>query len=153
MLDITHSVTMLIEKGLDLAGHAAVAVADVFQFYDHICVAARPWRSRRCATSCRLGFGCFWALTAEVGRRKPGTLTGSRTAVELGRIPIADVMYASEPSVRKNAFRIADQDRLSICTHVDNLIAVTSRPEQAVASLRAIDHKLKARWNLQCKPQ
>lgn len=58
--------------------------------------------------------------------------------MEFGRSPIADVMCAIEPDLRRNGCRITNQDWLSICTY-----AVASRPEPAMDSLRAIERNLK----------
>lgn len=65
LLDITHGVTMVIETRLELASHAAMAAADVFQFFDHVpwgrpstpSIFAAPPGGRRCATNCR---PVFW---------------------------------------------------------------------------------------------
>ena len=103
ILDLTHPLTLVLEKGNDLHGQAAVAQADVKQYYDNL----RPihvlrWlRRNEVNLPLRMTFlrlHCLPLIRIAVGqsecsirRRCSGVLTGTRSAAEAGRIPLLDI--------------------------------------------------------------
>lgn len=159
---ITHGLSLVVEKGQDLHGEAAVAPADIRQYYDHVSVqtcldefgltgttlSRAVLRHQLCT---RVWVRCG-ASTAEVGVRTGGTFTGSRTAVALGRVPIAEAVVRVEKALSQNAFRAGDKDRLSLCVYIDNIIAVASSATKAIDSLTAMETALKDKWSLDYKP-
>lgn len=162
VLDITHGLSMLVEKGLDLHGEAAVATADIRQYYDRFSVQkcvdqlgllgatlARAVLRHQLGTHLMVKCG---ASTAEVGVRTGGTLTGNRIAVALGRVPVAEAVARTEKVLAKNAFQVGDTGRLSICMYIDHIIAVASSATNAITSLETLEDALKETWSLNLKP-
>lgn len=153
---------MIVENAQDMHGESAVAAADIRQYYDHVGV-------QNCVdelgiTSTALSRAVFrhqlanrvlvrsGASTARLGVRTGGTLTGSRTAVALGRVPTAEAVTRAEKALSQNAFRVGNKDRLSLCVYIENIIAVASRATKDIASLAVIETALKDKWSLDYKP-
>lgn len=159
ILDLTHSLTLVLEKGGDLHGRSVVAQADIKQYYDNL----RPlllfrWLKRRqfdLPTCCLLlRLHCLPTLQVKVGQascdisgRCFGVLTGTRTAAELGRIPLLDVAEQRMHTWRPLAFSSAGVP-CCLGTFVDNLLTTGSDPLSAVAILRDAEQALIQRWRL-----
>ena len=103
-LDIMHGLQSVIEKGLDMHGHAASAQMDIRRYYDSIPVLrvfrhlVRLGGDRGCA-GCLLRLHCcptvelcFGSAAVTIQARSVGALTATRTAGVLGRIPVEDVI-------------------------------------------------------------
>ena len=101
-MDLTYSLGAIIEKVTDLLGAAAVAQADVRQFYDNL----RPWLVYKwmqgreaykrilltflrlnCLPQRILGVG---STSCSISSRCFGVLTGAKSAVVAGRISLVD---------------------------------------------------------------
>jgi len=118
VLDLTHPLSLVLEKGGDLHGRAAVAQADIRQYYDNL----RPlllyrWLRKRavdprlCLTFLRLH--CLPSIQVAVGQaactiaaRSCGVLTGSRSATIAGRVPLLDVAEKRLATWRPLAFSV-----------------------------------------------
>lgn len=103
-LDISHAMSMIAEKGSDMMGGTAVCSADIKQFFDNTDVlrALQRLRVREARLglakavlvdrSCRALRVSIGSSEACISARPVGALTGSRTAMSLGRLPTVDVV-------------------------------------------------------------
>ena len=108
-LDIAHGLALAIERGLDDRSHLAIAQADIRQYYDSLDVPALAWwlhlEGLNIAwTSAIVRLQMVLAInlrrgeeTACVTDRTSGSLTGSRVAGALGRIPVMQVLEQRAP--------------------------------------------------------
>ena len=145
ILDLTHPLTMVLEKGADLHGKAAVAQADIKQYYDNL----RPLLLARWLRQTSVDLGLCMTLlrmhtlptleisvgqaTSRISGRCFGVLTGTRSAAVGGRVPLLDVAAARLRTWSHLSFITP---LLSFClgTFVDNLFATGSDPRSAVAN-------------------
>ena len=160
--EITTSLQLAVEKGLDQRSQVAIADSDIAQFYDNLCpILLTRWLGKNGyepeyigaiirlitlpTTSLRTG-GCVVPLRP----RTRGVFTGSRLANALGRIPVLDTIRSVFPIILPNAF-ITPSGGLLVSCWVDNLISVAPSASKAVATLQTIEHYLDIHWGLHLK--
>jgi hypothetical protein len=168
VLDISHAVQCVLEKGLDDFGAAAAAQCDIQQFYDSLpLILILLWLvdkgvpSPLVAAAIRHQMCPQVTLVAGAARavildRCVGGLTGSRVAGMLARIPVESCLADRAAFWRKWGFRISgDGDAgivLCCATYIDNCFAVSRTPAGAVAILEDLEESLWSRRNLTMKP-
>ena len=159
VLDLTHALSLILEKGGDLHGAGSVAQADIRQYYDNL----RPllifrWLRRNnvdlgtCTSFLRLH--CLPHVHLAVGStdccisgRSIGVLTGSRSAAAAGRIPLLDVAQRRLHTWEPLSFK-ASNFTFCLGTFVDNIFATGSDPLSAVAILQDAEVGLLQYWRL-----
>ena len=104
VLDITHGLSAVIEKSLDLQSAGAVAQADIRQYYDSVVLLlVCQWLEQRGVPLALLAAALrhqmlptliidVGACGVEIHGRSSGCLTGSRVAGLLARVPPVDVV-------------------------------------------------------------
>lgn len=167
-LDIVHRCALVVENGLDLRGAGCAAQLDIKAYYDILFAVLCMWWL--------LDRGCDRALCAAVLRHQllpricveatggtgliprcgTGTLTGSRTAGALGRIPVLDAFIERHAVWQALGFRVAEGlgcPRAVLCTtaHADNVYAARPTPGCAAAILDDFASVQHTRWGLNIK--
>ena len=89
------------------------------------------------------------AQTARVEGRSSGSLTGSRVAGALGRIPVMSVLDKRAPLWANCGFQAASA--LTVATYVDNIYSVSGSVLGAVDILEDVERHLASDWGLQIK--
>lgn len=167
-LDIVHGCSLVVEKGLDLRGAGCAAQLDIKAYYDSVsALRCAQWLGDRgaepalCAAVLR--HQLLPRIKDEVGggeaclpRRGSGTLTGSRTAGALGRIPVLDVFVARHAHWQQYGFRLADgrgRPSAILCdaAYVDNMYVVGPTPGCAIAILEDFARVAREPWGLRIK--
>ena len=160
-LDIAHGLAQAIERGLDNRSHVGIAQADIRSYYDSLNVPALAWWLHE------EGMAIAWAsaiarlqlaptLYLRVGHEKAcidtrahGSLTGSRVAGALGRIPVLHVLNQRAPLWEACGFQ-ADSV-LTVATYVDNMYSISTNIENAVDIMEDLERCLEQNWGLQIK--
>ena len=162
-LDIAHGLSLAIEKGLDDHSQLGIAQADVQQYYDSLNVVqlalwlhhegmAAPWA----AAIVRLQMLPVIYVTAgecraAVGVRSAGSLTGSRVAGALGRIPLLSVANARSAHWERLGYKI-NGAALTVAFYVDNMYSLAHSAADAVSILEDLEQHLLSDWSLRIKP-
>ena len=154
-----HGLQSVIEKGLDMHGHAAIAQMDIRRYYDSIPV-LRVFlylldlgADEGCAGCllrlhcCPVVELCFGTGTVIVQGRSVGALTGTRTAGVLGRIPVEDVIQRRHREWEHFCFK-TDTSQLALAVYIDNIFSTGSCAEDAIAILRDCERHLQELWEL-----
>lgn len=131
ILGISMGAMLYIERGLDMRGHMAVSSADIQQFYDNLDAikimnklgmqhegTTKAMLANQMGASIRVQCG---QASATNGPRGRGALTGSRTAVALGRVPAHAVLHEKHDSLSHRGLAVGANTVLVACTYVDNL--------------------------------
>ena len=161
-LEITHCMSMIIEKGLDMESTGAVGTQDVRQYFDSVWLhliyewlVSKSVPINYCGEFLRhqllpgveLVFGI---QRVSIQGRVRGSLTGSRLAGLLARIPIEDVV--SRCAHRWALFGFPTPlGTLKAATYIDNWIAPGRTPHGVVTILNEAEQELKATWDLDIK--
>ena len=152
----------MIEKGLDLKSHAAIAQADIATYFDMLPVfRIVMWlclrgveRSLLAAIIrhqlCTLLKICRGAESVVVGRRSRGGLTGSNVALALSRIPVESAFLELLPACRLKGF-LAGSTRLVFGSWVDNIYTAAHSVQDAVDLVADVFQHLRLHWNLDMK--
>jgi hypothetical protein len=163
-LEITHGLQSVIEKGLDDRGAAAVAQADIEKYYDSLpVVLVAQWLEHHgfcrswCAAAVRMQLLpsvelAAGSVTVSIGHRSAGSLTGSRVAGALGRVPVEETMAARAHIWQCDGFPGPPGTVLTLASYVDNLFAASRTIPGAVRILEDAETHLAARWRLRIKP-
>ena len=159
ILDITFPLTQVLEKGADEFGEAAVAQGDIKQFYDHIqpLKVAKwlsdnglPWAESltflrlHSLPSIRLSVGQSFS---KINDRTCGVLTGSRSAVAAGRVPVLDVALRRVHVWNQLAYR-TDSRAFALAVFVDNLFSTGRDAWSATSIIDDAAVHLKQHWGL-----
>jgi hypothetical protein len=163
-LDFAHGVQAVLEKGLDDHGRGAAAQADIEKYYDSLDVLSVVRRLEANG----LSRGTAGAIVRHqmivqvflqvrgvqqcVGARGCGSLTGSRVAGALGRVPVEETLCRMGPHWKAMGFSLDGGRALSVATYVDNLFAVSTSLAQACRILDEFEAELATRWHLHIKP-
>jgi hypothetical protein len=127
-LDIAHGLQMVIEKGLDDFGNAALAQCDIEKYYDSLpTLLIMQWLVDKGAEPahaaclvrhqmCPKVVLCTGCIQVPIGNRTVGGLTGSRTAGMLGRIPVESIVCDRHPHWQKFGFKAAGETLVSART-------------------------------------
>ena len=83
--------------------------------------------------------------------RSSGTLTGSRVAGMLGRVPVESIIVERHHHWRQWGY-LADTCTLTVSTYVDNLFSASRSLHGAIAILEDFEQELDAKWGLRIKP-
>lgn len=76
---------------------------------------------------------------------------GSRNAVALGRIPVADSIGHARKRMRPAAFNLGNARCLNMCVHVDNIVTASLDANHAIQSMTMLESVLNLRWALSLK--
>ena len=90
-------------------------------------------------------------LTVPIVNRCKGSITGSRVAGALGRVPVESIIRDRHGLWRRHGFR-TDVDRLTVATYVDNIYSAGSSLAGAITILEDFEAQLNKEWGLQIKP-
>lgn len=144
---------MLIERGFDDFSSVGIATIDIRHYYDSIDVPASLYKLKanlhepgtafaqatlrtQNSTPLRIERGPE-ALQISIQAR--GSLIGSHVAVALARVPILDCLQMLRERLQHLGFPIADDKRLAIAPHVDNIFAVATTGKGAVSMLNLVE--------------
>jgi hypothetical protein len=167
VLDIAHAVQLHMQKGGDNFGSAGFAQGDISSYYDSInCLSIARWIAEHGSPD-----SIFWAsaflrlqllpsihLTAGnactfvVNERARGTLTGSRSAVAAGRIPVETVACDLSPNWHLSGVRTSEDCSITFASWVDNYYAFGSDVSAAIRIAENFEDELQRRWGLSIKP-
>ena len=168
VLDITHGLQSVLEKGLDEFGAAAVAQCDIQQYYDSLpllriflwlidkgvpaILVAAALRHQVCPQVVLVAGSARVPIMA----RCIGGLTGSRVAGVLARIPVESSLAARAGRWKKWGFGLTGVggSGVTLCcaSYVDNCFAVSRTPAGAVKILEDLELTLQTEWDLRMKP-
>lgn len=136
ILDITHALTLITEKALDMQGRLTIVRADVRQCYGSLFIPAILERLRLQKTAIGEAVVTHQLRTKiRVGYRGIGSLTGSRIAVALGRVPVAAAIQSATTQMRPLGFKLSADRILTACTYVDNIWTVAHESASAGSSI------------------
>ena len=154
---------LLLKKGLDDYGRAAIAQCDIEKYYDSLPVmriaqwfadtgvswkyVASILRHQMCPIVVLEAAG----FQIKISGRSVGGLTGSRTAGMLGRIPVESVMSERCSYWRRWGFK-ADHAVLCAASYVDNLFSASQSVQGAISILEDFELQLESKWDLKIKP-
>ena len=162
-LDIAHGLQSVVEKALDDKSQGAVAQMDIKAYYDSLdTLLLCRWLEehgvpkRICATTLRLQllpqvFLNSGAVRVLIALRTMGTLTGSRVAGALGRIPVESTICQRVAHWRSLGFQAGDHI-LTICAYVDNIFSAGRNLGSAISILEDFELQLLQNWGLTIKP-
>ena len=86
----------------------------------------------------------------EIGPRSVGVLTGSRSACEIGRVPLLDAAM-HRLHVWNELGLQTDTHTFSMATFVDNIFSAADNAQSAVAIVEDVRQWLRQRWRLELK--
>ena len=163
VLDIAHAAQLHLQKGGDNFGIAGLAQGDIATYYDCLdCLRIAHWLHH-------LGLAPFWVcafvrlqvlpnihltaggtVTFEIASRTIGTLTGSRTAVAAGRIPVESTACALAPDWQSYGVKTADSITL-FAAWVDNYYTFGKELTSAISIAESFELDLQRKWGLTIK--
>ena len=127
--ELGHAVHMCVEKGMDEKSCAATAQSDIEKYYDNLDVIAVPSIVATCVCVC---FGPMH--TRALPQRGGGTITGSKVANLLSRIPTQHTIMKCAPYFNEHGYKLPNVT-VSIGLWVDNAFAVARSVYNATAIL------------------
>jgi hypothetical protein len=154
---------MVVEKSLDDKSKAAIADFDVAAYYDeHSLIKLLAWMLDHSfpldVAVAAIRLHAFPPVRLKCGQerflltcRSRGTLTGSRSANELARIPVQQSIVDALPAVRNLGYPCDDFFLLAM-TYVDNVFAAGSCSAHATSICDAFAHQLRQKWKQRVKP-
>ena len=160
-MEIAFAMQLCVDKSLDDRSSGCLAQGDIQKYFDsmpmvEICawLCEREFPAKLFALVVRhqiLTSICVYLrnsrVTPKVRERGTGSLTGSRTAGALARLPIEDMI-----SVKHNSWcKLGFHQRLNVGCWVDNLYVASSTPCRAVAILCDAEDYLENVWHLRIK--
>ena len=161
--DIISGLCFLVEKSLDLESAGAIAQEDIKQHYDNVdTIKVFRWLvANNCAPALAATFLRHQLLPtihlrvgtghAVISHRARGTLTGSRLAGQLGRIPVQDSLRKTLPTLSKLAWTFGDIV-LVAATFVDNLFFTAPSLYRATKMADIVAEYLQEHWHQCMKP-
>jgi hypothetical protein len=165
VLDIAHAVQLHLQKGADNFGEAGLAQGDIATYYDSInCLKIARWIEEHEESHGKLWASCFLRLqllppiqltagdacTFLVAGRSLGALTGSRSAVAAGRIPVETVACDVAYKWKSSGVQVGASS-VTFASWVDNYYAFGSDLTAAIRIAEIFEEALNSRWNLQIK--
>lgn len=151
---------LVIQKSLDDFSRGALLQTDIKQYYDHLSpVACARWMiARGCPSSlaaaavrhqlCPAVHVKVGSFAAPAGQRARGSLTGSRTAGALGRVPVRDLHEQVASTCAARAYGPPGHEVI-LSTYVDNIMVVARDDTSAEAVLREMRGRLHEVWQLE----
>ena len=158
-LQVMHTCQLVVEKGLDRKSAGCIAQGDIAKFYDRIrCSQIADWLFNAGANPALVGavlrLHCvtqvhLYASEAsfQIHGRTRGVLTGSRSSVTIGRIPVEDAVSKCSECWTDVGFK-ADNFHLIIATWVDNLFGFGPNAKAATQIIEDVEHRLNEDWGL-----
>ena len=129
VLDCVHAMDLIISKSLDLHSAGAIVAADIKRYYDSIdMIRIAAWLRRRGEAAlakallllylaprvhCSVG-----GVSFDIVRRTMGVITGVRSSVAIGRIPVPDVCTHRAPQWRKWGWGVGEAGAEGFLLHV-----------------------------------
>ena len=163
VLDITHGLTAVIEKSMDLESAGAVAQADIQQYYDSlVLLLVCRWLEERGVPGALLAavlrHQMLPNILVEVGGsevaidgRSERCLTGSRIAGLMSRIPPVDVIQLKHEEWKSRGFQLPN-GCLQVAVYIDNLYSVGKSAHDTTSVLEDFGRELRQRWRCLLKP-
>ena len=164
-LDITHSLHLIIEQGLDAKNGSAVAQSDILSYFDSLPVLRiAEWLLEKGAPPAdvaalvrfhmtpRIRLRISDAVSVTIRDRSKGGLTGTRTALVLARIPVEATTAFLYPRLKHLGIQVINGGSLLVSTYIDNFYVSSPTQQMAVQALEAIENELVATWGLAVKP-
>ena len=162
-LDISHGLSTIIEKSLDLESNGAVGQSDIRQYYDSINLLrvfsflVKRGLDYAIAAAC-LRHQLFCSLTiiigedvAQMATRTRGSLTGSRVAGISARVPVLHLCSERAEAWKSDGFR-TPRGILTMSTFVDNLFVAGKSCAAVTRILDDAEQFLQSHWELHIKP-
>ena len=163
ILDIAHGLHLALEKALDDHSRGAVAQADIEKYYDSIRLlrVVRGLVSKGCPVglaACALRQQMvphvslnMSGVEVTIRGRSRGSMTGSRVAGTLARVPVEDTIQERHAHWKRWGYK-CDAGTLTVSTYVDNLYSVSHSLAGATAILDDFERVLASKWCLRIKP-
>ena len=163
ILDIAHGLHLALEKALDDHSRGAIAQLDIEKYYDSIrlLIVGRWLVSHGCPVAlaaCALRQQMMPQVSLNISgvdvaipARSCGSLTGSRVAGTLARVPVESTIQARHAHWKRWGFK-CDRGALTVSTYVDNLYSVSHSLAGAIAILDDFAEVLASSWRLRIKP-
>ena len=163
VLDITHGLSCVIEKGLDSHSKCAIGQADIRAYYDSINLLRVFNYLVEHGVPSSLAGACLshqllpWVyidigqLHIPIGARSVGSLTGSRLAGVAARVPVYEVCCRRSQVWEQWGFETPTAT-LTMCTYVDNLFTASKSAHMASLLLQDAADELMSTWSLSIKP-
>jgi hypothetical protein len=161
-LGIAHELHSVIEKSLDDHSQGCVAQQDIEKYYDsiHLLLVSR-WLLRtgapRTIVACALRQQMMPQVVLKIGEvkvkmpnRASGSLTGSRVAGALGRVPVESIIQDRHAEWQRHGYN-ASTCTLTVCTDVDNIYSASRSLEGALTILEDFADQLRIHWRLNIK--
>lgn len=167
LLEMSHGLSLFIERALDSASQGSVAQVDVEQYDDTVDPALFVRRLLRwgcpaplaCAAlrhqllpSVTLSLGGRPGSEAVVRDRTAGCLTGSRVVVALGRVPLHAALRARAAVWSRLSGVDVGPSSLSVAVYVDNIFIVARSARRACDIAADLEAELAREWRLRIKP-
>ena len=165
-MELMWMLSQMIEKSLDDRSRGALAQSDIRSFYDNndllLCT---QWLLSRCGPALDRAVvvaALRWQLLPEVDvdinigmfaapSRTGGSVTGSRVAGALGRIPVEDSLRECAPLLARYAWQ-AGPRAFAVGVFVDNLFSVSQSLGGALRIQQGLAEVLRRKWRLSIKP-
>eukprot|EP00959_Pyramimonas_sp_CCMP1952_P334685 7008680-Pyramimonas_sp.AAC.1 len=96
----------------------------------------------------QLGLG---SLSIPIPQRSRGSLTGSRVAGAMGRVPVESTIRERHQVWPRHGFQAAGC-RLTVATYVDNIFSAGASLNVAINILEDFEAQLESVWDLKIKP-
>ena len=162
-LQLMHTCQLVIEKGMDRRSMGSISQGDIEKFYDRIrytiiaeylchngadiALVGAVLRFHAC-TSVIL---CLGDDSLQISNRTRGVLTGARSSVTLGRLPVQDCFSRCLPKWEHTGFDVGDH---SICAGawVDNIFGFGSCGSQSTSIIDQFEDELQLNWDLRLSP-
>jgi len=166
VLDTAHAVQLHLQKGGDNFGAVAVAQGDIATYYDSInCLRIARWIADHGTSDDLFWASCFLRLqilplihltaghacTFVVSGRSVGTLTGSRSAVATGRIPVETVACDLAHHWKPLGMVLNSECSITFASWVDNYFTFSSDISTAIQIAESFESELQQRWGLSIK--
>ena len=163
VLDIAHGLHLVIEKALDGHSRGAIAQEDIEKFYDSISLLrVARWLVNNGAphalAACVLRQQLLPQVVLNAGgvavpirNRSTGSLTGSRVAGAMGRVPVESTIRDRHFAWKRHGFK-AGTHTLTVATYVDNIYSAGASLHDAIAILEDFEAHLQTHWGLRIKP-
>ena len=160
--DIAHGISLCLEKGGDLHGAASAAQGDVKSHYDQLdLIKIANWLEHQGADvgviNATLRLHCHPQVHLKVGNvtvslqpRTCGAHTGTRSAGQFGRIPVADTFRRIQASINNLGFRLQHFNLLA-ASWVDNIYSLAHSAVASTAIIDQFDRTLQAAWGQELK--
>jgi len=154
---------MVIEKALDGHSRGAVAQQDIEKFYDSIrSLRVARWLVNNGASvslaASALRHQMLPQVTLSAGgvkfpmnNRSRGSITGSRVAGALGRVPVESTIRDKHVAWKRSGFSTTDRT-LMVAAYVDNIYSAGASLDDAINILEDFAQHLQSTWGLNIKP-